>query len=267
MVTTSGNQCNGQRASRAVLLTATIVAAYLVSSSSCLPASKEEKSHSDGRALLSSVVSEFEDALSRLKQYVKSRTETDRSTDEEDEDPFAESVERESREDEDYRQEPEIAPGLDRFEKNLNEAAGSSGRKAQKSGAISSHDQSSDKDDLNDISLLDLLNFVREAAKDRKKEGESRENDPFVRSTTKLTTASASDGKSKDVSLKDLMEFLKERNNQKSEGHTDQDVPSERRESSGEAKPKTAGKDVSLRDALEYLATLKNKLNANERTE
>ena len=47
------------------------------------------------------------------------------------------------------RQEPEIAPGLDRFEKNLNEAAGSSGRKAQKSGAISSHDQSSDKDDLN----------------------------------------------------------------------------------------------------------------------
>ena len=46
MVTTSGNQCNGQRASRAVLLTATIVAAYLVSSSNCLPASKEEKSHS-----------------------------------------------------------------------------------------------------------------------------------------------------------------------------------------------------------------------------
>lgn len=37
----------------------------------------------DGRALLSSVVSEFEDALSRLKQYVKSRTEADRSTDEE----------------------------------------------------------------------------------------------------------------------------------------------------------------------------------------
>lgn len=276
MVTTRGDQGNGRRATRAVyyqLLMATIVVAYLVTSCNCLPASKEKQSHSDGKVLLTIAISEFEDALSRLKQYANGLSEKDRSTNEEDEDPLAESVERESR-DEDYRQEPEIVPGLDRFEKNLDEAAGSSGRSGQKSGASSSHDQSSDKDDLNEISLQDLLNFVRETVKDRKKEGESKGNEPVVKSTTKLTTVSAD--KSKDISLKDLMEFLKERKNQKNKDHTglatqNPEVPSERKVSSGETKTKTAVKDdssdVSLKDALEYLASLKKKLNDNERTE
>jgi hypothetical protein len=270
MVIKRSNQGNGRRTTEAVyyqLLIATIVAAYLVTSSNCLPATKERQSHPDGKVVLSSVVSEFEDALSRLKQYANSLSQSDRSTDQgdnEDEDPLAESIERESR-DEDYRQEPEIVPGLDRFEKNLDEAAGDSGRRAQKSGAISSHDQSSDKDVISDdISLQDLLNFVREAVKDRKKEGESWQNEPIIRSTTKLTTASASGSKSKDISLKDLMEFLKERKNQKNKDHTGQATP--------DAKPKTApvkddNSDVSLKDALEYIASLKQKLNQNERTE
>lgn len=257
---TSSTSCRWQVSVFAAIL--------LVGLSSGLPAGKEQKPSRPDASLLNGAVGELEDALSRLRQYAQGlksgvgHGNHGQGSDDND-DPLAESIERESR-DEDYRQEPELVPNLDRFQKNVDENKEARG-KTQNSAA-----RSTNRDETNQISLQDLINFLREH-KNKKNEDQTGAGDvnrlielEGSKTTVKSTLAANGVSHMKDMTIDELVAFLKEKQREKdrsddrlpgksSEPHSAVDV--------GRKSASADSSDMSLNEAIDYLAGLKKKLN------
>lgn len=257
---TSSTSCRWQVSVFAAIL--------LVGLSSGLPAGKEQKPSRPDASLLNGAVGELEDALSRLRQYAQGLKSgaghgNHGQGSDDNEDPLAESIERESR-DEDYRQEPELVPNLDRFQKNVDENKEARG-KTQNSAA-----RSTNRDETNQISLQDLINFLREN-KNKKNEDQTGAGDvnrlielEGSKTTVKSTLAANGVSHMKDMTIDELVAFLKEK--QREKDRSDDRLPGKSPEPHsavdvGRKSASADSSDMSLNEALDYLAGLKKKLN------